>query len=319
MSFQKVGRFLLLLIIVNQSVTVFSQDDPKYLDYISQYTQSAITEMYFSKIPASIIMAQALHESRFGTSELAINAKNHFGIKCQSGWTGKTYTYQDDDDNTCFRLYNSVSESYRDHSNFLMTRPRYAPLFQLDPTDYEGWAKGLKKCGYATNPNYAAILIKLIEDYKLYMLDTMQPVMEPMKTIANHRVKNNVTQASPIEPRIYRRNRIEFTVARLGDNIDRLSREYGVFRWEIRRYNEIGKDEDVQPGQVVFLQPKRKRAESGYTLHTAEDGETMYSISQMYGIKLKWLYKRNRMESGTQPMVGQEVWLRGMKPVNKVQ
>ncbi len=318
MSFPKPIQIFLILILAIQPVASFSQTDSAHWNYISKWSQAAITEWYYSKIPASITMAQALHESRYGTSELAVNANNHFGIKCQSEWTGKRYTYQDDDNNTCFRLYDSVEQSYRDHSDFLITRPRYACLFELDPADYAAWSHGLKKAGYATNPNYAPILIKLIEDYKLFLLDSMQPVLEPMNSITGNRVPNIVPEAIATEPKVFRRNRIKFLVTRPGDNIKKLTHERDLLNWEIRKYNEIPKNQDVQPGQVIYLQPKRRQAEAGYTFHSAEKGESMYSIAQLYGLKIRWLYKRNHMKFGTQPKAGQEIWLRGMKTQTKV-
>ncbi|MDD4645103.1 MAG: LysM domain-containing protein, partial [Bacteroidales bacterium] len=160
--------------------------------------------------------------------------------------------------------------------------------------------------------------IKLIEDYNLYLLDTMHPILEPMKSIASGRsIPNHVKKAASPEPRIYRRNRIEYCVVQPGDNVKKLTEQYSMFKREIRRFNEMGKDEEVTAGQEIYLQPKRKKAESGYTTHTVEAGENMHSISQIYGIKLKWLYKRNRMEMGTEPKVGQVVWLRGKKPAKK--
>lgn len=317
MNLRKPVQIYLIIVLAIQSVAVFSQTDSAHWNYIARYSQAAITEMYYSKIPASITMAQALHESRYGTSELAVKANNHFGIKCQSEWTGKTYTYKDDDSNTCFRLYDSVAESFRDHSNFLMSRPRYAFLFLLDPTDYAAWAHGLKKAGYATNPNYAYILIKFIEDYNLFQLDAMPQAMEPMNSISDNAIPNNVRKAVPPEPKVYRRNRIKFLVTVEGDNIKNLTYNLDMLKWEIRKYNEIPKNRDVRPGQVIYLQPKRIKAEGGYSFHEAEKGESMYSISQVYGIKLKWLYKRNHMKPGTQPKAGQQIWLRGMKPGKK--
>lgn len=313
MKFRKPVQIISILLLAFQSVSLFSQTDSAHWDYIARYSKAAITEMKYSKIPASITMAQALHESRYGTSELAVNANNHFGIKCQSEWTGKRYTYQDDDNNTCFRQYDSVGESFRDHSNFLMTRPRYAFLFELDPLDYAAWAYGLKKAGYATNPNYAPILIRLVEDYRLFLLDTIQPSVEPIVSLAHNSIPNHVPEAAAPESKTFHRNRIDFYVVRPGDNIKKLTAELDLLNWEIRKYNEIPKKQDVRPGQLIYLQPKRRQAEAGYTFHTVEKGETMYSISQMYGIKLNWLYKRNHMKYGTQPKKGQEIWLRGMK------
>ncbi len=148
------------------------------LDYIGLYSHLAMVESQEYGIPASVILAQGLIETNSGQSILARRAKNHFGIKCKSDWQGATYYYIDDDRNakgelvpSCFRNYTSVEESYRDHSLFLRYRDRYAPLFDIPVSDYEGWCKGLKTCGYATNDRYADALITKIKTYKLYTLD----------------------------------------------------------------------------------------------------------------------------------------------------
>lgn len=303
----------LILLLYFSDYQLIGQTGELYRAYIEKYSALAINEMHYSKIPASITMAQALLESQFGTSELAVNANNHFGIKCQTGWSGETYTYQDDDDNTCFRKYNSVEESFRDHSHFLMYRPRYAGLFELDPYDYEAWAHGLKKAGYATNPNYAPMLLRIIQEYNLHVLDSMPPRMEAVTASDSGLIPVKKRVVSTTQPRPLHRNRIEYTVAQPGDSVSTLTEKYDKLRWEIRKYNEIPRGGEVEPGQVVYLQPKRKQAEPGYTTHEVQEGETMHSISQMYGIRLKWLYKRNGMIPGTEPRVGEEVWLRGKK------
>lgn len=305
--------FSCITMVLTAGLEAQTTTDSLYWSYIRKYSDLAVNEMYYSKIPASVTMAQALLESRFGTSELAVNANNHFGIKCQTGWTGEVYHYQDDDDNTCFRKYGSIEESFRDHSHFLMYRPRYQELFKLDPKDYTGWAHGLKLAGYATNPNYAPQLLRIIEDYKLYLLDTMQPEVVAVTAAQDLEIPNNVKSAAHPTPKVFHRNRIDFTIASDSDNIETLTRKYQKLNWEIRKYNEIPKDQDVRSGQVVYLQPKRKQAEAGYTTHVVEPGESMYSISQTYGIQLKWLYKRNAMQKGTEPNVGDEIWLRGQK------
>ncbi len=142
--------------------------------YVDIYKDIAVAEMQNYGIPASITLAQGILESNCGGSELAVNANNHFGIKCQKEWTGKTYLKDDDKEDECFRKYKTVEDSYRDHSEFLKTRPWYAALFTLDITDYKGWAYGLKQAGYATNPKYSELLIKIIEDNKLYRFDTKE-------------------------------------------------------------------------------------------------------------------------------------------------
>lgn len=152
--------------------------NPAYLDYIEQWKETAIANQEDYGIPASIIMAQALLESAAGQSELAINARNHFGIKCTSDWFGGVYYYDDDSKGECFRQYGNAAESFKDHALFLQ-RPRYTTCFEIAVEDYEGWAYRLKECGYATDKHYAPKLIKLIEDYRLDTLYTGQKSIEP--------------------------------------------------------------------------------------------------------------------------------------------
>lgn len=151
-------------------------------DYIEKYYQIAILEMHRSGVPASITLAQALLETNSGQSELAVNANNHFGIKCKSTWNGGTYDYKDDDRNaagqiihSCFRAYNSDLDSYIDHSNFLRSREYYMNLFNLDPKDYKAWAKGLQSAGYSTDQEYANKLIRRVERYNLDKYDVHIP------------------------------------------------------------------------------------------------------------------------------------------------
>jgi hypothetical protein len=302
------------LILLTVFLPVFAQSDSLKKAYVEKYARWAVREMEYSGIPASITMAQGLLESGAGTSELALKAYNHFGIKCRIEWTGARYTYQDDDHDNCFRKYESVDESYRDHSHFLMYRPRYEFLFDLDPKDYKAWAYGLKKAGYATHPDYAPMLIKLIDDYNLYLLDEIKPDIARIDAGSGSHIPNEVPVPGTPAARVSVRNRIQFVIAREGDDIKKLTRELDLLNWELRKYNEIPRNKDIKPGQLLYVQPKRKKAESGYSIHHAEPGETMYGISQQYGVKLKWLYKRNDMKPGDEPVPGQSIWLRGMKP-----
>jgi len=173
----KITLNTLLLFAIPMAVFANSNSTTARVDYIEQFSEFAITEMQRSGVPASITLAQGLVESNAGQSELSRKSLNHFGIKCKKSWQGKTVYYKDDDYKngklieSCFRAYNSVLESYTDHSNFLRKNPRYSKLFDLHPTDYQGWAIGLKECGYATNKKYADMLIKIIEDYALYIYD----------------------------------------------------------------------------------------------------------------------------------------------------
>lgn len=284
-------------------------------EYINKYTKLAVREMQKSGIPASIIMAQALLESDNGQSELALTANNHFGIKCHTTWTGRRYYYDDDELDDCFRVYRTVGESYRDHSLFLMTRARYLFLFDLDAHDYKAWAKGLKEAGYATNPVYAEMLVNIIESNELYRLDRMISKV----AVRNARVRSTkgasaLPESIPGIP-IHTRNRIKYVIAGQDDTVESLTRELGKLKWEIRKYNEISRRGQLTPGQIVYLQPKRRKASRGFDIHYVKQGESWYSIAQEYGIKLKCLYRMNRVTPGMAVEADQLVYLRGQAPI----
>ncbi len=255
----------------------------------------AVIEMHRSGVPASITLAQGILESSSGNSRLAKYANNHFGIKCKGGWEGDVIYADDDAPDECFRAYGSVLDSYRDHSEFLRTNWRYHPLFELHITDYKGWSRGLRKAGYATNPKYHTILINLIERYQLDQYDKAPIPRNSTATIANNTINNvPVLVATPAMT--------VSTIANANDLKDR----------HIRKWNDLPKDAEIQSGDLVYLKPKRRRgsAES----HVVAPGETMHTISQQYGIKLKQLYKKNRMEYGTQAAEGQKLNMRKKIP-----
>jgi hypothetical protein len=282
-------------------------------EYISTYKNLAISEMRRTGIPASITMAQACLESGDGNSRLAKKANNHFGIKCHNNWQGKKIYHDDDEKNECFRKYSSVQESFRDHSNYLTGTPRYGFLFDLNPTDYKAWARGLKKAGYATNNNYANALIKIIEEYKLYELDD-----EALKNVSRTRtIKPSLAVSSGRE--IYERNRIKYIITRSGDSFENLTKEFMKLPWELPRYNDLPADTKIDSGQIIYLQPKRNSAEPGKHLHTIKEGETMYSISQLYGIKLEKLYEKNLIPFDSVPAPGTVLQLRKSLRTTKLQ
>ena len=287
--------------------------------YIETYRTVAMEEMRRHGIPASIKLAQGILESGFGNSELAVNANNHFGIKCH-GWPGRGYRYDDDAPNECFRLYDNPMQSYLDHSQFLLTRPRYAFLFDLDPLDYRAWAHGLRRAGYATNPNYPAKLIRVIREHNLARYDRwamdLTAELPPSPAAIRHDslvtatavTPGNMENAAPGPRHVAMNNRIRYVVARRGDTPQSLADELGVRRWQIVRYNELD-DREILPGQFIYLQPKRRRGAIGH--HIVRERETMYIISQQYGIRLDQLYRRNAMEPGEEPVPGQRLLLRG--------
>ena len=257
-----------------------------------------------SGVPASITLAQGALESGDGNSSLAREANNHFGIKCHDDWTGKK-VYQDDDSrDECFRKYPSVEDSYRDHTDYLKSKSRYAFLFELKLTDYKGWARGLKKAGYATSPTYADRLIKIIEDYDLFRYDDM---VIPEKT--EHR-KSRQTKEKAAMRDVLETNRVKFIRAIPGDTYASITAELGKLDWEIPEYNDAAAGDSIIPGQVVYIQPKRNRAQPGDKEHVFKIGETMRMVSQLYAIKLESLYRMNQLKPGTQPETGTKLQLR---------
>lgn len=274
-------------------------------EYILTYKDAAIREMIESGIPASITLAQGLLESNNGNSRLAVKGNNHFGIKCH-GWKGHKIYEDDDERHECFRKYRSVEESYHDHSLFLMNGPRYSFLFEYDQTDYKSWATGLKKAGYATSPTYAEKLIGLIEQYQLHQYDLPGKRRRDRKegTVDVDDFKIGIGR------KILERNRIQYILAREGDTYESLTEELDMLPFELAKYNEMPRGAELNKGQVLYIQPKRRRAAVEFKTHTVEEGENMYKISQMYGIRLNRLYRMNRMQEGSQPEVGDTLNLR---------
>ena len=274
--------FLALQLALSQSISW----NQRYQDYFDQYKDVAVEQMLKYHIPASITLAQGVLESGAGRSELATRANNHFGIKC-NGWTGRKSYHDDDERNECFRAYDNVYESYQDHSIFLTTSKRYSSLFQLKLTDYKGWAKGLKACGYATSPTYATKLIEIIQLYKLYQYDTAKGYDK----FQTQQVKNGDLR------HIYAFNKNYYLIARKGDTFRSIAKEVDVSYRKLAKYNERNKNDKLEEGEIVWLKKKRSKAPKDYKgrVHYVKAGESMYSISQRYGIRLKKLYKINNL------------------------
>jgi LysM repeat protein len=285
-------------------------------EYIKQFAPMAIRQMEQMGVPASIILAQGMLESDNGNSTLAVKGNNHFGIKCHKTWSGPKMYHDDDAKGECFRKYASAEQSYKDHSEFLRGARRYAFLFDLETTDYKGWAYGLKKAGYATNPRYAEMLIKIIEDNKLYLFDRGVKVLveSPTKGMGQLIDADNFTIDLYKQRSVYTRNRIKYIKVKEGDTYQTLTKELQLMPWQLASYNDMDRNAKLEAGQELYIQPKRRRAEVNHAIHVAEEGETMYSISQLYGIKLKSLYRKNRMEPGTNPEPQQKIYLRKKKP-----
>lgn len=303
---------ILLMITVQAAFSQLTRET-----YIQKYQLLAIEEMGRSGIPASIKMAQAVLESGNGNSELSLKSNNHFGIKCKRSWRGGKVYYDDDAKDECFRKYKSVQDSYIDHSNFLMSNPRYAFLFQLAPDDYVGWAKGLKQAGYATARYYDKSLIKIIEDNKLYRLDYKE-AFSPLEAYREkQKLNEGMSDKMTINPfkshKIVKINGLDAVIAREDDTYEIIAQELDMKPWELYKFNDRQEGYRPQPREVVYTERKSRRAPKNQLTHIAEEGETMHYISQMYGIRLKPLIRRNRMEPGEQPEAGEIINLRKRK------
>jgi LysM repeat protein len=288
--------FIFALLLAAPAVHAQKGRNANFLAYIDTYSDLAVRQMKKYKIPASITLAQGLLESGAGRSELTRKSNNHFGIKCGSNWQGKTVRHDDDARNECFRVYKHPEESYEDHSLFLTRGARYAFLFKLSITDYKGWAGGLRKAGYATDPSYANRLITIIEDYELYKYD---------------RKGGKASSAPPaLQHEVYLSSDLAYVVARSGDTFEGLAKETGISRRKLIKYNDLHKDYTLVDGDVIYLCRKHKKAVEKYTVHIVKDGDSMHSISQIYGIRLKNLYKMNRKDPDYIPEIGQRLRLR---------
>jgi len=308
--FRAIPRRFLCVVMLSLAVSVGGAQTLKknqsYIDYIAQYKDLAIEEMLHHKIPASITLAQGLLESGAGSSDLARRGNNHFGIKCH-GWSGRTMTHDDDLNGECFRAYDNVKQSFDDHSAFLK-RDRYKSLFQLKMTDYVGWARGLKACGYATNPKYAQTLISIIETYSLYQYDKAKSYDH---FVASHSGSDRPVQGGKLHP-IYIFNKNYYLKARSGETLDMIAEEVGISARKLAKYNERPRKGELAKGEIIYLKKKQKKAPKEFKKkpHVVQKGESMYSIAQMYGIRLKYLYKMNDLDPESSLRIGQQLRVR---------
>ncbi len=296
-------------------------------EYIQTYKDIAMREMRDHKIPASITLAQGLLESGAGNSALAREAKNHFGIKCHKGWTGKTYYMDDDEKDECFRKYNNAEESFRDHSEFLCGRSRYAALFDLEITDYRGWAKGLKAAGYATNPKYAQLLIDRIELYDLAKYDKIamgqmtddnqMPDIAPEDELLelafspdDHAAYELVDMTA--EKRfIYENNGVRFAYAKEGETPEGLAKAFGVKLKKLCEYNLVRRPDEMvfHSGDVVYLAQLRNKNWKAKK-YTVEEGESLRDVALRFAVKPEKIMKKNGLVEGQRLHAGQVLWLR---------
>jgi LysM repeat protein len=274
-------------------------------EYIETYSRWAVWEMYEYNIPASITIAQGILESGSGNSELSKQANNHFGIKCHKNWEGLKFYMDDDTIGECFRVYPTALESFRDHSLFLRTRSRYSPLFELDRTDFEGWARGLKAAGYATNPKYADMLIQSIEDFDLFKFDLYpdpRPKADKVATATKIKGKGGDIVIENLDS-VYTINGRKCVKINSEFSVTELSAKYGLTIEKLYKYNDIASEEMLDTGLYFFLEKKQNYAVEEF--HKVKPGESMFQIAQLYGVKLQKLYDLNKMAKYMQPLVEQ--------------
>jgi len=307
-----------------------AQTNSDVIDYINTYKEIAIREMQRSGVPAAITLAQGIHESMAGKSELVQKSNNHFGIKCRAEWTGGRVYHDDDARGECFRSYEKAEQSYVDHSDFLKNGARYAFLFQLDPTNYSDWAYGLKKAGYATNPKYPQILIKYIEDYNLeqYTLIAMGKLSPKDEILAGGGKPVSIGTGVAIQeikftapkPVVdypigeFKINNTKVIFAKAGASMLGIAKQYDISLKHLLDFNELGEDnEDVlAQDQLVFLQ--RKRKSGAVEFHEVKPGETLYDICQAEGIRLESLIGYNYLQDQPEPAVGEKLYLQSKAP-----
>ena len=333
-------RILFLGCLLITSFQLLAQQD-KANAYIDKFKDIAIYEMQRTGVPAAITLAQGILESGYGESDLCKNSNNHFGIKCKLEWLGEKVYSDDDTKQECFRKYNEAKDSYKDHSDFLKTRPNYTNLFTLDPTDYEGWAVGLKKAGYATEKDYANRLISLINTYDLnnYSLLALNKnyipkisvasnsndfsilksktitttVVDDEKDIEEIKVNANTSnikseEKSTYPNTIFRINNSNVIFAEAGTSLLGLAQEYNISLNKLFSYNDIKPIEVLQKNQLIFLEKKQKK--SAKEFHVVAEGETLYDIAQKEGIRLEYLAELNNINQDITPLVGETIYLK---------
>lgn len=308
-------KFTLVALLFAASAS-YAQNSEIIKSYIETYKEIAILEMQRTGVPASIKLAQGIFETTAGTSPLVLRSSNHFGIKCKSNWTGASVRHDDDLKQECFRAYPSAQDSYKDHSDFLRNNSRYAFLFDLDPTDYRGWAFGLKKAGYATNSRYPMALIKIIEDYNLqdYTMIALGKKQESDPVIAASVVSEENDESSVVPPAdttpkpqypngVFRIHDTKVIYVTRGTSYLGIAKQYDVDLSKIFEFNELPKTEQAEYDQLVYLERKRKTGAS--EIHVVQPGETLHSIAQLEGIRLESLKELNWLKADEMPAVGE--------------
>lgn len=325
---------LLIVLPLLATLCVKAQKSEDILNYINTYKELAIQEMVRTGVPASIKLAQGIHETMAGKSPLVLKSNNHFGIKCKETWQGKKVYHDDDARGECFRSYSSPNDSYLDHSNFLKNSTRYSFLFQLDPTDYKAWSYGLKKAGYATNIKYSQLLIKLIEDYDLqqYSLIALGKLPKQDMILASNKpqigepISVEMVPAVVVEekPVVVAASRLEYPegefkinetrviYARSGTSLLAIAKQYDISLRRLLDFNDMDKEDVITEDQLLYLQRKRKTGAND--IHMVEEGETLYDICQTEGIRFETMLKYNHLKEDDVPGIGERLYLRSSAP-----
>ncbi len=307
------NKYFIILWLCFSVLGTYAQPSEPFIsrkDYIEMWKDEAVSQMVKYGVPASITLAQGMLESGNGNSALAKYANNHFGIKCH-GWDGPGVYKDDDKKDECFRKYTDAFQSFEDHSKFLAHRGRYSSLFTLEITDYEGWAKGLRKAGYATNPKYAHMLIDLIESNGLYQYDRMEVVSvanEPIKEIEYADKKLMLPKVEATKHTVLSHYKTDYILAVKGDTYYKISKEFEMALWQLYSYNDCDDNTKILAGERIYLQPKRNKVAS--KTHLVKEGETLRSIAQLEGVKLKKLLKKNGITLATVLKEGQRIKLK---------
>lgn len=325
---KKLTTFFLMLLF---SSAAFAQSAEVIRNYIATYRDIAMEEMLRTGVPAAITLAQGIHETGAGQSDLVRRSNNHFGIKCKTEWKGEAVYHDDDARGECFRKYNDPMDSYRDHSDFLKNRAHYAALFRLDPTDYEAWAYGLKKAGYATNPKYPQILIKIIRDYGLqeYTLlalerrngantdvvlvksETNNAATPPNEALPQTE-QRVIFKAADYPTDVFQINQTDVVFVPKGTSYLKIAEEFEMSVARLFDFNDLTASDIAGYDQLIFLDRKRRVGASAF--HVVEAGETLHDIAQKEGIRLNNLLQLNQLRNGMMPAVGEKLYLQEEAP-----
>ncbi len=326
---------LALIFLLPAALSLRAQKRITREEYVDRYKHIAVAHMERYGIPASITMAQGILESDCGNSWLSQQSNNHFGIKCKKNWTGERVYHDDDAKGECFRQYPTVEASYYDHAQFLDSQPRYDSLFAYSSTDYKSWARGLKAAGYATAPDYAQRLVRIIEENDLYLLDRDNglALYAAARRNAGHSAEEQFAGQSSVEhvytaemlvnPNdyrvtisshngydVYRTNGVSYVLAKEDDTYEHIARQFRLSASNLRRFNDVERDARPMTGEAVYIERKKRRWEGNALLHTTHRGETLWSIGQSYGIRTRSLRKLNRLPDHAELPQGRKIKIR---------